>query len=220
MLNGTCFISPHSDDTCIAGALTIQAEVLPRPYSMVTVFSKSRYIDASFNLKTKSKEIISQLRCEEDKAFCQALNIQPYFLDNSDCDLRKNAVDFLPEITLDADLLQILIIQLKDLLQEIKPKVVVMQYPFGPKQHIDHRLTLKAIEIIQRDLNYDLLFFDDLPYSFVNETQIAVKNTIDLTKENYTLKRKLMNIYNSQMCSYFYDSISMLPHERLLEKIK
>lgn len=220
MLNGTCFISPHSDDTCIAGALTIQAEVLPRPYSMVTVFSKSRYIDSSFDLQPKTKELISQLRCEEDEDFCQALNIQPYFLDNSDCDLRKNTVDFSPEAELDEDLLQSLIFQLKNLLQEIKPKVVVMQYPFGPKQHVDHRLTLKAIETIQSDLNYDLLFFDDLPYSYVNENQIATKSTVKITEENYMLKRKLMDLYKSQMCSYFYDSISMLPEERLLQKIK
>ena len=219
-MNGTCFLSPHSDDISMSGFFVIKEEILPRPYYLFTVFGESEYVDRHYKNHPIKSEITS-IRLEEDLRFAKMVDLEFIFLKEPDCWKRFNRIIQESSISLDFALIERIFSLVFSQLSKLNIKNIVVPYPFGRKQHYDHRITFEVAQKLSIEANLNLYYLDDLPYSIakMGANLIDIIYSKKMNTEDLQAKYAIMNIYKSQMCEYFYKSIKNAGGERLF-KIK
>lgn len=213
-LQGTLFVSPHSDDISICAGHIIATRALPEPLHLVTVFSRSDWVEPSWSLNL-GHQWVTEIRLAEDYRFCQQVGAVFHSLDFEDCAIRYGSALFDPKIELEMDLCNQILDQLRLLCRRVACQSIAVQFPFGDGQHLDHRLTFHAVAALSVMDGLDCIYFDDLPYSRI-PVNVPVRDIfgrllqqvrLDLSPQDLARKIQLMNIYESQMCEYYFDSI-------------
>lgn len=208
MQQGTIFVQPHSDDAVMSSYFLIKAEILPRPYFLLTVFGQSNWLDPIQNKKNYTQingvTEITRLRKMEDKKFAKPFNLKLIFLNLEDCLLRNGKVFYNPKKELDRSLLGVVSKTLSSLLEKYKAKNIVAPFPSGKRQHYDHRIVCEAIKSLL-DNTYGRFFVDDIPYSRIANFNRYHLRLFASQKGNLNDKFRAMDIYHSQMCTLFFD---------------
>ncbi|MCB0537136.1 MAG: hypothetical protein KDE33_06365 [Bacteroidetes bacterium] len=215
--NGTCFLSPHSDDISMSALYVILEKVLPEPYYLFTIFSSSEYVDIS-KVTEYLKDKITDTRLNEDRMFSKALDMTFLHLKEPDCLKRLGFVIYDSKQNISSSYVERLsnFVALKIKSYEISN--IVVPYPFGEKQHYDHRITRCVAEKLSNNLEINLYYLDDIPYSvidFCDNLEICYKK--ELNYSDIVHKIQFMDIYKSQMCDYFYERVKIFNKERILK---
>lgn len=219
---GTLFIQPHSDDMVMSSYFIIKSGVLPKPYYIVTVFSKSNWTVPVNRKRLKLPQTVrgvTRIRSNEDKTFAKKIGARCVFLGFADCLLRTGKIFSKPDVTLDVKLVNDVSHAISNIIQESHIQVMVAHYPCGPKQHFDHRIVQRAL--MSMNTPTKLYFVDDIPYSRVNVMHnLKISEIIKI--DGIRKKFKSMNIYKSQMCPSFFERVKKISDrngwfERLLE---
>lgn len=208
MRGGTIFIQSHSDDIVMSSYFLIKAEILPKPYFLLTVFGRSNWLDPIKRKGNNYAQInsiaeITCLRKKEDEKFAKSLNLKLLFLNLEDCLLRNGKVFYDRKKTLDRNLIKIVNKTLFLLLRKYKVKNIVVPFPSGKQQHYDHRIVCEAIKSMPVNL-YNRFFVDDIPYSRIANPHKYNLNLIAKQRGDINDKFKAMSIYDSQMCRLFF----------------
>lgn len=212
-MNGTLFVQPHSDDAALSSYFIIRSGILPKPYTLATVFSKSNWINpeqrSSFppGLQT---EKITEIRIAEDRRFAKLLGIENDFFGFLDCPLRHGKVILAPDAPLEENLISQTAETIEKSSKKHKSKNIVIHFPEGERKHCDHRIVYEAALRIKD--RFKIYFVDDIPYSRVISPE---KNNLRIFKEipiiNLAEKLEAMEIYKSQ--------ISDIPHRAQVKKL-
>jgi len=208
MQKGTIFVQPHSDDIAMSSYFLIKAEILSKPYFLLTVFGQSNWLDP---IKSKGEYAennnmaeITRSRKTEDERFAKSLDLKLLFFNLEDCLLRNGKVFYNPKKELDQNLLGMVGKTLSSSLRKYKAKNIVAPFPSGKRQHYDHRIVCEAIKSLSGNL-YSRFFLDDIPYSRVANFSKHNLSMFARQKGNMNDKFKAMSIYDSQMCRLFFD---------------
>lgn len=225
MSKGTIFIQPHSDDMVMSSCFLIRAEILPRPYYLLTVFGQSNWIDP---IKKRGRRYtqkidetaVTHLRKTEDEKFAKLLSLTLLFLNLEDCLLRNGEVYYRPNKKLSTNLVKEVRTIIYEVIKKYKIKNIVAPFPSGRKQHYDHRIVREAIKSLGTKF-CNRFFVDDIPYSRITNHDKFNLHFFAQTKVNDIYdKFHTMKIYDSQMCKLFFDQVKKITkqnqgHERL-----
>lgn len=200
----------------------IKNEILPKPIHMVTIFSVSEYILTPNDIHLTQKDI-TNIRLNEDIEFCRKYGISYHYFKFPDAGIRLGRAICDACYPLDNKLIFDVRKQLSQLIYILKPKIIVCQYPYGHKQHIDHRTVFHALSDIVRSKiirEINVYFLDDIPYSRIPLDTVLIWNNIYYVPkvfvvENVEEKYSAMNIYKSQMCEEYFKGI-----KKTISKIK
>jgi len=210
MRQGTFFIQPHSDDMIMSSYFLMKAETLHRPYYLLTVFTKSNWMDPHKRKKfhsVKNQVAITSLRKNEDRRFAKLLHLIPLFLKFEDCLLRNGEVFYQPNKKLETDLVEQVAASIHSLIKKYKPRNIMVPFPSGVKQHYDHRIAFEATRLVSSAL-CNIYFVDDMPYGRITDTnkhnlKLFAKSKISSVREKF----RVMKIYESQMCNLFFNQV-------------
>lgn len=221
MPNGTIFIQPHSDDAVMSSYFLMKAEVLPRPYYLLTVFGRSNWVDPIKGQKYRrlNASKVTHIRNDEDKRFAKLLRLKLLFLDFEDQLLRTGKVSYTPTKKLSQELFKEIRNTLTILLKEHNIKNVVTSFPSGTRQHYDHQIVCEVVKSLSTNLG-SLFFVDDIPYSKITKSDENKLQLFTRLKGSLMDKFKAMKIYDSQMCKLFFNKVRELSkqnrrHERM-----
>ncbi len=226
MQSGTIFIQPHSDDMVMSSYFLIKAEILPRPYYLLTMFGQSSWIDPIKRKKYKKFDVpeVTSIRRIEDERLAKLFGLELLFCDLADCLLREGRVYYRQDSKLDLRLLREVRMMLIKLLKERKIRNIVAPFPAGRWQHYDHRLVCEAVKFLSVN-SYNIFFADDIPYSRISQPNKHGLHLFSKTGGDPKDKFKAMKIYDSQMCQLFFKQARKLSrqnhgHERLFALTK
>ncbi|MFH1192804.1 MAG: PIG-L family deacetylase [Candidatus Jorgensenbacteria bacterium] len=212
MRGGTLFVQPHSDDIVMSSYFLIKAEVLPRPYYLLTIFSKSNWIDPIKKEKRHlnyTETTITQLRKGEDRRFAKLLRLSPYFFDFGDCLLRNKKTYFCPHDKLEKNLVDEISRSIIVFIKAHHVQSVVVHFPSGSRQHLDHRIVYRASKDIKPPTQ--LYFVDDFPYSRVSNLgswNLRIFKRVKI--KDIQEKFRAMELYDSQTCKSFFNGIQKI----------
>lgn len=205
--HNVCFLSPHSDDTFLELFYAISHRVLPGEYFFCTIFSKSIYVDIS-QKEQHPQDCITNLRLGEDASFARKYGLKHLFLDEPDCLLRYGEV-FFEDCLLSESLIKDISTKLITKLDEYDIDCLVAPFPYGRKQHYDHRILREVAKRVASEKSICMLWTNDIPYSSVPDS--VVKRVLwekKLTKDQSFQKGLELDIlYPSQTCKYYKDAI-------------
>lgn len=186
----------------------IKSEYFPKPYHLLTIFSKSNWMEPKKRIKystSHDEKIITGLRKDEDIQFCRLLGLKPHFFGFKDCLLAQKKVVFTPNSKLSESLVKDVYRKLNTFLKRKAIKDIVFPFPAGHRQHYDHRIVLEVSKKIKSSFKY---YVDDLPYSSViNLGRYNLKLIQKISIYNLEEKINAMNIYDSQMAELFYNKV-------------
>ena len=194
----------------------MEAETLHRPYYLLTVFTKSNWMDPLKRKKfrsVKNQVAITNLRKNEDRRFAKSLHLIPLFLKFEDCLLRDGEVFYQPNKKLEADLVEQVAISIRFLIKKYKPRNIVVPFPSGVKQHYDHRIVFEAARLVASVL-CNPYFVDDMPYGRItnpnkHNLKLFTKSKISSMREKF----RIMEIYESQMCDLFFNQVRKITEQ-------
>lgn len=226
MQGGTIFIQPHSDDMVMSSYFLIKAEILPRPYYLLTMFGQSSWIDPIKRKKYKKFDVpeVTSIRRIEDERLAKLFGLKLLFWGLADCLLREGRVYYSQDSKLDLKLLREARMMLTKLLKERKIRNIVAPFPAGRRQHYDHRLVCEVVKSLSVNL-YNIFFADDIPYSRISQPNKCGLHLHSKTSGDLKDKFKAMKIYDSQMSQLFFKQVRKLSrqnhgHERLFALTK
>lgn len=212
---GTVFIQPHSDDTVMSSYFLIKVAALPKPYYLCTMFGRSNWIDPIQRKKKYKQDDTSQvtrIRKTEDQKFADLLGLKLLFLNLEDCLLRNGEAFYAPAKKLDQHLLKQVRARIITLTDKYKIKNIVAPFPFGIRQHYDHRIVCEAVKFMPNNL-YNRFFVDDIPYSRIANYRKYNLHLFTKTKGNISDKFKTMKVYDSQMCKLFFNNVRRISEQ-------
>lgn len=205
-------MQPHSDDIVMSSYFLIKAEVLPRPYHLLTVFSKSNWLDPVRRKKLyldDTKTAITRLRRGEDRQFAKSLRLTPHFFDFKDCLLRNGRTYLHPHDRLEKNLVDEISKSIATFIEMHRVQNVVIHFPSGPRQHLDHRIAYRASKDIK--LPIQLYFVDDFLYSRVSSLKSRNLRVFKRVRiKNIREKFRAMKLYDSQMCDSFFNEVQKI----------
>ncbi len=212
---GTCFLSPHPDDTVMSGLFVIKDHVLPKPYFLFTIFGDS---DSApyVNRALYPNEPASVVRYNEDLAFSKELGMEYLALMEPCCKKKLGHVIFDPLQPLEEALVGALLDKIYNTIKVLDIQNIVVQNPFGEKQHYDHRVVKAVGEKLAARHGYKVFLLDDIPYSrtvLTDSHSLIYEKTIMGKSLEY--KHAIMNIYECQMMDTFHNFIDANNIERL-----
>lgn len=219
---GTCFLSPHSDDIVMSSFAVLHSKLLPEPYTLLTIFSDSNYVEPTKANKYKLSDI-TNIRITEDKEFAALMSMKYSYFSKKDCLKRLNKVIFKPNSIYDKALFNELYNNIVCFLFSNQILNIVVHKPNGEKQHIDHQMIWSiANEIYNKYQNFSLYYVDDIPYSIIDEKS-ELFEIIYLSDTILKKKHNAMDIYSSQMCSHYHEQVDCYlknnnGHERLFKR--
>jgi len=215
MPKGTIFIQPHSDDTVMSSYFLIKAEVLSKPYYLLTVFGQSNWTDpikkrSGLYKQSKDQIAVTRMRKTEDRRFAKSLGLTLLFFNLKDCLLRNGEVFYQPNKKLDADLVKKVSAIIDASIKKYKAKNIVAPLPSGVKQHYDHRIVREAVKSLPATL-CNLFFVDDIPYSrIINQSKYGLNLFARSKIDDMYDKFRAMKIYDSQMCKLFLNQVQKI----------
>ena len=216
-LNGTLFLSPHSDDIAISSTYAILSKVFPQPLHLVTVFSLSSWVSPSY-ANNLEKKVISKIRVMEDRKFCSALNITYHELPFEDCLLRHGDVIYDLSYTDNACLLKSVCNYIYSIILSTNINLICVPHPHGHLKHVDHVILHNVATLIATKHNISTIYLDDLPYSrlhvsyFDSSSPSFRYRRFELCLDESALDKKsqLVSIYKSQLTPFILDSLRMI----------
>ena len=215
MIKGTIFIQPHSDDIVMSSYSLIKAEVLPRPYYLLTVFGQSNWIDpikrgGRHYTQNKNQVTITRLRKTEDRRFAKSFSLTLLFFNLEDCLLRNGEVFYQPNKKLDADLVKKVSAIINISIKKYKAQNVVTSFPSGVEQHYDHRIVREAVKSLPATL-CNRFFVDDIPYSRItNQSKYNLSLFARSKIDDINAKFRAMKVYDSQICRLFLNQVQKI----------
>jgi len=212
----TLLVSPHSDDIAIAAGHLVVSNYMPKPLHLITIFSISNWVEPSWVINVNDRAI-TQIRLKEDQEFCTLIDAKFHTGNLEDCAMRYGTALFEPEIPIDLEIVTTIQNKLEAVIREERIKVIVVQFPHGSQQHLDHRMVCSATSFVSLQHNLELIFIDDLPYSRIPiSTTVChpngnsmIPNIVKLSDKDLMQKHEKMRIYASQMCEEYFDSTTM-----------
>lgn len=215
MIGGTLFIQPHSDDIAMSSYYILKARVLPMPYYLLTVFSKSTWIDPIRRVQLFRDIIrdseVTRIRTEEDKRFSKLLGLRFLSFDHEDCLLRTGTTILSPKKPIDLQYVSTVACKIANVIKYHSIRNILTHFPSGRQQHIDHRLVFHAACSVKEQLPINLYLVDDFPYSRVKDPKRNGLRVLDeIVATNLEEKFAAMNIYTSQMCDLFFLQVAKL----------
>jgi LmbE family N-acetylglucosaminyl deacetylase len=163
---------------------------------------------------------VSRIRTREDLAFSKFAGISFRYFQFPDCKIRHGTPITDPNWPLDNehDLQGRLLSAIATTVARTKAQVILAPWPYGPRQHLDHRLVNRAAARVADDTGVRLVYVDDIPYSRrplepTKDTR-GCKYSPELLKLDPTeVKRKLhaMRIYKSQMIPGYFQAVYDAP---------
>lgn len=205
--NKVCFLSPHSDDTFLELYFTIANRVLPGEYFLCTVFSESNYVDIS-QKDLFLEDTITNIRVAEDLAMARKLGMKYFTINEPDCLMRYGLV-FFDDCLLDEELIVKISERICILVKEQGIDYIIAPYPWGNKQHYDHRVLCKVAKRVAEIEKVNLLWTNDIPYSSIPKEIIKKCIWSKILTDSDVLEKvsKLDYFYPSQTCEYYKDAI-------------
>jgi LmbE family N-acetylglucosaminyl deacetylase len=196
-----CYFSPHSDDMafCNGGISKILSEYFD--VAMVVVFDQSQY---SPNIQYVSKDVITSIRRFEDLEFAKEIGAKCIHLGLPDSSLRGYDDDTeVCSIVEDDSVLRWVQRKIEYVLVKLRPELVFI--PSANSRHIDHLIVNNVVLRYEREFN--IYLYEEIPYaSFNNVYQNKLNYDMGLnvmvflkTIQGFDEKKKLMNIYQSQV---------------------
>lgn len=246
-------MSPHSDDVVMSTFGILRRNLLPRPWFIVTVFSRSDSMEVTRDtlhnreiltsllprpgealkaltpgryriwrkslskgrarllidlLALKDANNISRVRLAEDRKFCDSIGATFSHFGLPDVKLRRGVLvdDPLRPLSEEEGVLTYVHHQLIREMKRREVNWVLAQWPYGRRQHMDHRIVCEAATTAAREVGINMLLVDDLPYSRrpfqVSSHEIGCSyhpKLVELGPDELREKYRAMYIYMSQM---------------------
>ena len=163
---------------------------------------------------------VTRIRVLEDLAFSKRMRIKFGYLNFPDCTIRHGKAIVDPRVPMDVDAVTLdrLIRGLRSVVLRLKVRTLVAPWPYGPKQHMDHRLLNAAAVRVSEVTGTELLYLDDQPYSRrpVGNAQdprgkVYSPRVVSLGPSDVKKKLDAMSIYRSQMIPGYFQAVRMAP---------
>jgi len=206
---GTCFISAHSDDICMSCFGIINSGIFIKPYYLLTVFGVSEYAEVT-KRSNYCETDFTNIRLSEDEVFAKELGMHFDFFKIPDCLKRYEKVIFNKDAELDWVLIRELKHKLKRFIISKGIKNLIVHYPWGDVQHLDHRITLHITSLNAKELSVNIYYVDDFPYSNIVDVNKLKQHKVKINNLLRYQKHQVMNIYESQMCELFHNMVDIL----------
>jgi LmbE family N-acetylglucosaminyl deacetylase len=201
--------------------------VLPRPRELPHSMAKSlgslggppRGILAEL-LDLRQPFKVSRIRVLEDIRFSRMAGVRFGYLNLPDSKCRRGTPIRDPEwpISKEEDTLKVLCLTLSNIVSRTNVSTIVAPWPYGSRQHIDHRLVSEAAVRVAEDTGVSLFYVDDQPYSRRPPGAMAdrrgrpyASTVIKLGESEMAMKYKAMRVYRSQMVRGFMDAVHRPP---------
>lgn len=212
---GTLWVSPHSDDMAMAAAHLLGLNVLPRPYHLATVFSDTDWVEPEWKGRFPTLELVTQARLAEDAEFCARVGASLRALHFPDCSQFFLSPVMDPDFPLDDGLSTQVAQALLDILHQTGCQWMAAPYPWGPRQHWDHRLAYAAALRLAAEHRINLVFVDDLPYSRppLNSPltdglgRSLMPRIYHLNRDDMQKKHALIDIYTTQNNPRYHNGV-------------
>jgi len=201
--------------------------LIPRPAELLRSISKrgGRLGSSPKGMAKKLLDLeepsrIARVRLIEDLAFSKKIGASYHYSNLPDSKIRNGSGISDPSRPLEteSEMLTELYRVLRRLKSKIGAQVIVAPWPYGPKQHIDHRLLHEVAIRIAEDTGVSLLYLDDLPYSRRPLVATPDRRGIPYFPVNVRLdladmrkKFKAMRIYESQMIPRYFEAVREPP---------
>jgi LmbE family N-acetylglucosaminyl deacetylase len=202
-------------------------KLLPRPNELYNALRKNRghFGGSRVDLLARLLDLeeiykVSRIRLSEDISFSKSIGAKIKYFDLPDSQLRDGKAIMDPNLPLHPD--EALSAKLRSLLQRVIKETgvanVLSPWPYGNKQHVDHRLVCDAASRAARELDVNLYYVDDQPYSrrpldVARDDLGRVCRPVLVKLSMSDMKRKYgaMNIYGSQMIDQYFDAVRRAP---------
>ncbi|MDA4124049.1 MAG: hypothetical protein OK438_01170 [Thaumarchaeota archaeon] len=156
----------------------------------------------------------------EDISFSRSIGAKTKYFDLPDCKVRYGRAIMDPDWPLGPD--ERLSTKLRSLLERTIKETgvanVLLPWPYGSRQHVDHRLVCHAATRAARDLNANLYYVDDQPYSrrpldvaHDDLGRVYRPVLVKLSMSDMKSKYEAMNIYGSQMVDQYFAAVRGSP---------
>jgi LmbE family N-acetylglucosaminyl deacetylase len=151
---------------------------------------------------------VSRIRVFEDLRFSKMAGVKFCYLNLPDSKCRRGRPIKDPEwpISREENILGVLCSAIKGVISRMRAGTVVAPWPYGVRQHIDHRLVSETATRVAEETGVRLLYVDDQPYSRRPPGTMTDRRgrsyasaVVKLDPSEMTMKYKAMNIYRSQM---------------------
>ena len=203
------------------------ASLLPRPSELVSSIGRHAH-----GLRTRPTQIVqdlldldepykvSRVRLFEDMSFSRRIGVGYGYLDLPDSKLRHNGPITDPGWPLanDQAAARMVYAALRNLVSRMSIDTMVSPWPYGPRQHVDHRLVSEASAKVSADTAVRLFYVDDLPYSRRPlETMTDGRggayapDVLRLDRAEMKRKQSAMSLYRSQMTPEYFQGVFKPP---------
>lgn len=209
-------LSPHFDDVCFS--LGIVAKTNPGSV-LINIFTRTSHVAEQpvlLNRSSQALDEISSLRNKEDKIFADSCELTRVNFDLEDATARGIEPFNLDNIEHEASALDQ---KLMDFFKSKASDEGTIYCPLGVGNHRNHISTLLVVLNNYDDLSsrFKVLFYEDLPYAS-NEMmrgeavkrlktffadKILKRHFNMLSKEDFQIKKMLIESYKSQLASEF-----------------
>jgi LmbE family N-acetylglucosaminyl deacetylase len=216
------YLSPHFDDVALScGGLIWEQVATGARVEIWTICAGTpdnlplSPFAASLHDRWQSGESPVEVRRLEDLAACQHLGAQPRYFSIPDCIYRRDNGNYLypseeslfgPLHPADADLIARLVEDIRTLL----PAGANLVSPLGLGDHVDHKLTRQAAEV----LDVPLWYYADYPYVLsameqASLPQNARRSMFRLSQPALLAWQDAVAAYASQISTFWRDESSM-----------
>jgi LmbE family N-acetylglucosaminyl deacetylase len=171
-------------------------------------------------LDLKQPYKVTRIRLFEDIRFSKRTGMKFSYLNFPCCKCRYGRAITDPNWPLanDQEMMDKLYPVLKRVISRLNVRVIVAPWPYGTKQHVDHRLVNETATRISEDTGTKLFYVDDQPYSrrplnpMVDRRGFTYDPTIvNLDPSERRRKFRAMSIYRSQMTPGYFRAVSRPP---------
>jgi LmbE family N-acetylglucosaminyl deacetylase len=202
-------------------------KLLPRPNELYSALRRNRghFGGSRVDLLVRLLDLeeiykVSRVRLSEDISFSKRIGAKIKYFDLPDSKIRDGKAIMDPNWPLhhagpvSAKLRSLL----ERTIKETGAANVLSPWPYGNKQHVDHRLVCDAASRVARDLDVNLYYVDDQPYSR-RPLDVAWDDLgssyrpvlVKLSMSDMKGKYEAMNIYGSQMIDQYFDAVRRGP---------
>jgi len=163
---------------------------------------------------------IARIRLLEDLKFSKMIGVSYHYSNLPDSKIRngRGIADPRRPLETESATLSELYQVLRRFRSKVGAQVIVVPWPYGPKQHIDHRLLHEAAIRVAEDTGVTLFYLDDLPYSRRPLVTTPDRRGIPYSPINVRLdlagmrkKFDAMRIYGSQMVPRYFEAVCRPP---------
>jgi LmbE family N-acetylglucosaminyl deacetylase len=202
-------------------------KLVPSPKELVHSVERNRgrFGTRPINIVAKLLDLrqptkVSRIRLLEDLSFSKRIGVKFSCL-NLPCSMLRNSRVIMSSdwpLTYEQKTLDRLSLMLKRVISMTKAEAILAPWPYGSRQHIDHRLVQEAAGRVAGETGVELLYVDDQPYS-----RRPLKTMVDGRGRRYSpvvvnldasemeRKYRAMKLYGSQMTQGYMEAVRKPP---------